>query len=123
MILTIKTGLVYILYSRPCSIMFYLLIILISMLYIREKNSSFTHEYKNAPEVWKIKNAPRPSVLKLMRHINHKSLIIFIVPFYGRDQSPPCLGSRGEGFAERVLRLQPPVAGADTRYEDVNASS
>ena len=31
------------------------------------------------------------------------------------------MGSRGEGSAARVLRLQPPMAGADTRDEDVNA--
>ena len=53
----------------------------------------------------------------------HKSHVPnhFRFPFYGRDQHPPCSGSRGEGSAAGVLLLQLPAAGADSKYEDVNA--
>ena len=50
-------------------------------------------------------------------------LIIFVIVYNGRDQPPPCLERRGEGSTAGVLRLRPPVAGADARYEDVDASS
>ena len=84
----------------------------------------FLNEKKRFIKSRKLKNAPRPNKLKLMWYPGNRTLLtIFVLPFYGRDQPQPCLESRGEGSAASVLRLQPPVAGADAGNEDVTAYS